>query len=447
MRSIWGRFTAFGSPRAESAVTEIVSAVADAVELAIPSGRYRAFAVIGGYGRGEGGVEIVEGVEHPHNNLDFLLVLHSDFAHERNAIKQQLDEPLRLLAESQGIGIDLEIVSDQQLAKAESLVKWYDMRYGHKTILGDREYLPSLTHFRVDRIPANDVRNLLVNRGTLCLINSALLEKRELTLEERKTIIKHAIKAIIGYGDALLYFQGFYHWSYKEKQDRMAERTNVPAGFQALYAEALAFRFQPDYALYVSRDLTQWMAALYRRLEPVHLLCEAQRLGHKSLTWSQYADVAFKHVLVEDLLSAEGLTKKVMRLTGRSSDPLMSDLRTASPLTRFGCRCGGMQNALPILFPAVAYDSAEPADRERARMLLGAYDSTQRNLRRAYLQAWGYHIDTRVPTVLNRFGVSLAPIEKPPVSLLDAVLVTSRPATSSNFLHLVWFQCLNSALS
>lgn len=406
MNAQWGRFTACGGPEVEATITAIVSEVAAAFQQRLSADRFRALALIGGYGRGEGGVEVVDGCERPHNNLDFLLILNAGSPAERAAVKQEMDELLKTLSVKHSLGLDLGIVTVPQLMHSDSLVMWYDMRFGHKTVLGDADFIPSLTQFSVEKIPAYDVRNLMVNRGTLCLINDALLEKGDLTLAERKTIVKHAIKAIIGYGDALLYFLGAYHWSYAEKRARMRARTDVPPGFQALYEEAISFRFQPRYDVYLQRDLGEWMAWLYSQLEAVHLQCEARRLGRQSLTWGEYADAAFQHVLVEDLFSVRGLAKKVRRLISHAPD-----LHGASLLAQLGCRCGGMQSALPILFPTIAYPASGRAERERAMRLLTARDTTLRNLRRAYLQAWGAFGDINFPTVLNKLGISLTPVE------------------------------------
>ena len=67
------RYTLDGGPQVESRIEDLVRAVAAEVENRVSSASYRALLLIGGYGRGEGGVEVRDGAEHPHNNLDFLL--------------------------------------------------------------------------------------------------------------------------------------------------------------------------------------------------------------------------------------------------------------------------------------------------------------------------------------------------------------------------------------
>src|SRR5690606_3500364 len=118
------------------------------------------------------------------------------------------------------------------------LVMWFDMRFGHKVLLGDPSFARGLDRFRLSRIEPADVRNLLVNRGTLLVINDLLFDGPGGNDEAaRRTALKHAMKAVIGYGDALLYFLGEYDHSYVEKQRRMRIRRDVPAAFRDLYDE------------------------------------------------------------------------------------------------------------------------------------------------------------------------------------------------------------------
>jgi hypothetical protein len=94
----------------------------------------------------------------------------------------------------------------------------------------------------------------MVNCGTLLLINDLLLEDEVSSLERRRTIIRHVMKGIIGYGDALFYVLGAYHWSYQERQRRMRKQVSVPESFRHLYDEAMEFRFQPSYVKYLEHD-------------------------------------------------------------------------------------------------------------------------------------------------------------------------------------------------
>ena len=202
MEKHWGRFTVYGTDAVEGTLRNLVETVGNAFEEALRPYRWRTVLLLGGYGRGEGGVECIEGKERPHNNLDFLVVLREGDARKVNQVKQKLDAVLESLRKVHGIAMDLAVTTESRLCKAPSLVMWYDMRFGHKTILGDDTFIKGLDHFQLDRIPSWDVRNLLVNRGTLLLINDELLQRRPPGVDVRKVVVKHIMKAIIGYGDA-----------------------------------------------------------------------------------------------------------------------------------------------------------------------------------------------------------------------------------------------------
>ena len=68
------RFTARGGPEVEARIRGAVSEAADVMRAVLRPEEYRAVVLLGGYGRGEGGVELRDGEERPHNNLDFLVI-------------------------------------------------------------------------------------------------------------------------------------------------------------------------------------------------------------------------------------------------------------------------------------------------------------------------------------------------------------------------------------
>jgi len=397
----WGRFTARGGIEVERRLTQLVREVAEQIAEVAPPDSYKAVLLIGGYGRGEGGVERRDGRELPHNNLDFLMIAQNQNAEQRARLKEAIDARLRPLAEREGIGLDLGIITVDMLRRSPCLVMWYDMRFGHKTILGDATFVPNLTQFDVQYIEPADVRNLLVNRGTLFLINQMLLERTQLDEQARRTIVKHAVKGIIGYGDALLFSLGQYHWSYLEKQRRMRASKHVSAEFRALYDRALEFRFSPDYAAYPGEDLRAWSASLLPQLAPVHLRFEAFRLRMPELDWQGYHERALSFALRESPASWRAWARKLRNLLRTPSPP------AASLACRLGYRVSGMRGVLPILFPMVLYDLDDAAYRAFTQQALGAPDATRANLRRAYLRAWGVYGDINFASVLAKLGIDL----------------------------------------
>ncbi len=397
----FGRFTARGGDEVEARITEMMTRVRSALDRALAPREYRAVLLIGGYGRGEGGVDVRDGAEQPNNNLDLLVVTRRGI--EPTAVERRADRALAPLARAWGIGIDLSAVSERTLARSPCLVIWYDMRFGHKPLLGDAAFVRRLDRFRAERIEPWDVRNLLVNRGSLLVINQVLLARGDLDGVQRRAAIRHGIKAVIGYGDALLFFLGDYHWSYAEKQRRMKRRRDVPEELRALYDEAMERRFSPRYADLVGRDLGAWNDRLLSALEPVHLDCERRRLSSPDLGWDRYADAAFRRQLVEGLPRPRTAARKLLGVTRslRNGRPPL-----ACPAA-LGYRTARPSEQLPVVFPAVAYGVGAPDLMSLARRVLGESSSDRADLRRAYLRSWGVHGDTNFESAVRELGIDL----------------------------------------
>ncbi len=403
-QSPWGRFTVRGGADAEALLTALVTEIAARSQRLLPSSVCRAMVLLGGYGRGEGGVIKTNQGERPHNNLDFLIITRALPPEEQARLKTQVQEALAAVKQDYKVELDFAVISEAKLRHSPSLVMWYDMRFGHKTVLGDATLVPSLQQFDLKRIPAWDIRNLLVNRGTLLVINDQLMASRALSPDDEKLLVKHAMKAIIGYGDALLFFLGGYHWSYVEKQKRMRQKADVSPAFRAVYDQALEFRFQPDYEKYVGGGLTAWLDGLRGPLASVHLFCESKRLKRDSLTWEEYPECAFRRALLDDLFSARAWAKKIIHLL-RTKETL----RQGSPLARLGFRSLGPRGILPILFPVAGYQLDSPQLRELAAGYLGARGSDIPGIRAAYLRQWAKAGDTNFESVLRKWRIPLEP--------------------------------------
>ncbi|MBN9685638.1 MULTISPECIES: hypothetical protein [unclassified Corallococcus] len=395
-----GRFTLKGSAEVEARIAQVVGEAANVVDWHVPRSALRTLALMGGYGRGEGGVDRRDGAERPHNNLDFLLVLERA---PRAELKAELDAALEPLRERHGLGLDLGIITARALRRSPCLVMWYDMRFGHKTVAGDASFLPGLKHFTRDAILPDDIRNLAVNRGTLLVINEALRDQGSLGGEARRTILRHTAKAIIGYGDALLYFLGAYDWSYVEKRRRMAGRRDVPDGFRRLYDEASAFRLEPDDTRFAGRELGPWMDEVRARLADVHLVCEAARLSVPGLSWDGYVERTLKHSLREG-----GLRPGVLLRRARNAVRFRPEVSPELGLrARLGLRLGGPRGVLAAAFPFVAFGVGETEGAGFARTVLGAASSSPADLRHAYLRFWSESGDPNFTHVARKLGLVL----------------------------------------
>jgi len=393
-----GRLTLRGGPEVEASLKTLLDEIVHRVSSVVAEEHVRALVLLGGYGRGEGGVVSEGGEERPHNNLDLLLASRALDVDGRRETQLKLDAALGPVARDARVGIDISIRDAGAIARDDCRVIWYDARHGHKTLLGDAGFFKGLKHFTAERILPSDALDLLVNRGTLLLINELLLARPGEV--DRKPIVRHAAKAVIGYGDALLFFLGAYHWSYAERQKRMRGRKDVSERFRRLYEAAMEFRFSPVDALFAPPDLGEWTAALRKVLEPVHRRVESLRLGRELTHWGGYPEKAAARVLFEPG-SPLDLARKVVRLL-RGPGP-----RAGSLLARLGSRAAGPGAVLRAFYPVVAYGAGNAADRAFVREALEARSEERLALVRAYLRAWGRHRDTNLRLSLRRLGLEI----------------------------------------
>lgn len=397
----WGKFTAKGGSRVEQTIFFVVTQIARVVKGEISHGCLESLLLIGGYGRGEGGIETRDDIECPHNNLDFLLVTSKLNCAARANLQHQLDLAVAPLVSEFDLGIDFSVISSWKLRHFPCEVMWYDARHGHKTILGSDKLLQSLEHLRLESVDPVSMRDLLVNRGTLLVINELLLSKPKLSEEDRRTIIKHTFKAIIGYGDAALFFRGQYHWSYLERQRRMQHCTGICDGLHDLYQEATQFRFRPDYERYREYNISLWLKNVRSVLEPVHLNCESKRLSIKNLTWPQYPTEMTMSACASDWKSPKSILRKYVNyIRHRNWKTPHQEISSVF------FRSLGFRDMLAITYPVVAYELSSATHRELACEMLGAESRTIQALRIAYLKAWGSFGDSNFAAVAERLGLS-----------------------------------------
>ncbi len=394
----WGRFTLDGGEMVERSLAGAVRQVAMLVQTIIPSKDYVSLLVLGGYGRGEGGVEVKNGIERPHNNIDFMLITRNLRKLQNNSTEKRLSSTVIALADKLGIDVDFSMVSAQKLKREQPLVIWHDMYHGHKVIIGDTGFFKSLTRhqFAFD-ICSRNIRNLLVNRGMLLLINELILKKDTVSETDKRTVIKHVMKAIIGYGDALLYFLGQYSWSYAAKQWRMRKADGVPEAFKALYEEAMTFRFHPNYDKYMNDDLSFWMTSIRSILADIHLLCEQKRLRCSDFTWDNYLDKALTFALF-DITTAKDIIKKLFYLIKPKRNGIKSSLSCRSAL---GYATSSQRDIIPLIFPYVAYRMIDT----KFGMVVSKILQTSDQMTAAFIKFWATYENPNFNTFQKEGGL------------------------------------------
>lgn len=397
------RFTVAGSDVLEARLQELLRQVTRVVEVGIPESERRVLVLFGGYGKGEGGVEVRDGEEWPHNNLDFLFVASDTATRSEEELKQRVQGLIAPLAELHGVTFDLSVFKEKRLARSVPLLIWYEMVHGHHLLLGDASWMSSLPFAQVSNVPASDIHALMVNRGTLFVINAWMLDVAQpLSSLQRRVFVKHMMKGIIGFGDALLYFSQQYHWSYRERQRRMQRSEGVSPEFRRWYQEALEFRFRPQYDAYVGRDLTQWLQEVLDLTAQVYLHCEAARLGRPSLTWDQYPNTFLTASARVELFSRYGIANRIKGLM----NPPQHSVGT-SWQARLAFRWHSPRQRLAAAFPSIAFSRGTGRTQADVGRFLGAPDRAPESLRQAYLVNWRRLGDSNFAQAIEQWGLRL----------------------------------------
>jgi hypothetical protein len=106
-----------------------------------------------------------------------------------------------------------------------------------------------------NELPAGEFTRLLLNRGTLLLMNQSRLQPGARDPLDREVFFKYLFKAVLACGDAVLASRDAYHPSYVCKLERLR---SAGTGFQELYEQAWEQKFHPDYGRYAGEDLAAW---------------------------------------------------------------------------------------------------------------------------------------------------------------------------------------------
>ncbi|MGV3526672.1 MAG: hypothetical protein ACO1RX_20810 [Candidatus Sericytochromatia bacterium] len=386
------QWTVAGSPALEQQIDQMIQGLRSRLQHAFGPEDYRVVVIAGGYGRGEGGVDTRHGGESLHNNLDLIWV--TPHTHRVDAIRERLVLESRHFLRQYGVALDSFVIDEARLRRLPCLVLLYDMAHGHRLLLGKPGELQRLIPYRAKDILPSDVRNLLVNRGTLLLINRWLFESHpQAAARQREQIVRHAMKALIGLGDAMLFMRGEYHWSYLEKQRRINAAVDLPLQLRQLYHQAAEFRFRPDYAAFADyslQDLQAWNERLLHLVATGHQRFEAWRLGQSPsrFVWENYPARALRHSLGAEW-GYRGM--RLRRLKHFVCNQASS--RYLGPLENMGLRALDHASLLALMFPLLAGDLNDSRYLEWVREQLNSEALTSQELLGDYLRTWGSYLD------------------------------------------------------
>jgi len=285
------RYTPDGDATVEARISHDQQLIAAAVTDLVPAAHFRALVLIGGYARGEGGFRFVDGRPEPYNDYDYFVVVGGMGQPAVQALKPQLLELGHALTRQVGVEVDLAVLKAESLPGAEYSLMHAEMLWGHRVVAGDAEILAGMPPMPFARLGLAEFTRLMLNRGSLLLMNRRALETGTATeASGREQFMKYLFKAVLACGDARLAAAGCYHPAYAEKWRRLQQlQWPRQAQFLPRYEMALEAKFHPAYDQYDTANLEESLQQVTQLWLETLAHLESARLGVQAGSWSAYA--------------------------------------------------------------------------------------------------------------------------------------------------------------
>lgn len=288
------RYTVDGPDEVEARVAADQRRVTDAVRALVPGRSLVALVLAGGYGRGEGGFQRLDGRVVPYNDYDYFLVVRGLGRGALAVLRRRLHVLGEALGQEFGLEVDFAVFEQSRLARLPECLMYSELKWRHRTLFGDVSSLEVLRSPPVDELPLAEFSRMMLNRGALLLMNAqALASGSTVTPAGAERFIRYISKGVLAAGDAWLASVGQYHPSSTERSRRLQAWCAVDSG-RASFAElyALASRIKqggvaglgmgPErFPELQRRAVAAWLAS-FRSLE-------SSRLGRPVADWSEYA--------------------------------------------------------------------------------------------------------------------------------------------------------------
>jgi hypothetical protein len=246
--------------------------------------RVRSLLLAGGYGRGEGGIFRASEDAAPqlYNDLEFYLITSGGgFGGEIGGwCARQSHAGDALL----GIEVEFKLIGESAFRSASPSMFYYDLLAAHRMVFGSGDFTKSLPARLSDPalIPSHEAARLLFNRGTGLFFSRTALELGDERVGNGFIERNHA-KARLALADAVLAFNGQYHFSCRERHSRLEKPlAKTPPDWvqiKAWHAEGLEFKLHPRHRQPSAGALNEAQRELSRVWLNAFLWLESWRLG------------------------------------------------------------------------------------------------------------------------------------------------------------------------
>lgn len=316
-------YTVRNSPEVEAKVAADLAVIRDAVMDCVGEDALHSILLTGGFGRGEGGVFLTTSGPRIANDYDLAVVPHAagrlGFVHFYRRHHAALEARAARVARQLGVKqVDLTLRSLDYFRRPPELrVENYEVKHGHRLLLGAEDPCAAMPAWRPEDLPLFDGTWLFRNRGFgLLMARLYLWPRNELLPADRENFFIECNKAWLAMGDARLLLEHRYHHLHAERMNRAQAWTALDfsgAGDMAAgYRAALEWKLRPVEQVMAPGDpLHRWQELTDKFLD-FFLHFESQRLGRICSSWLAYSttptpeDRLVAHTFAAELLRSGG---------------------------------------------------------------------------------------------------------------------------------------------
>ena len=253
----------------------------------------------GGFGRGEGSVEVTDGRVRVINDYDILVTPRTKsrwgYARLYRRFHRRLAELAEALAQRLEMKqVDLVLKPASYFTGNDGLkIGNYEVQHGHYLLFGEEDPCQHMPAWRAEDIPLFEGTWLFRNRGLgLLIAGRYFIGQPSLPEANRENFVIECNKAQLAMGDSLLLLKRSYHHLYSERLRLIegVDLTKVPNGARvaAHYTEALEQKLRPEFDRFYRRDLPAWWRDVVSLFDEFYRWFEAKRLGRAFSDWLVY---------------------------------------------------------------------------------------------------------------------------------------------------------------
>jgi len=279
------RFTIDGDARLEEHLETLCQRVRTEVCALVPKPALEGLVLAGGYGRGEGGVLRTGSGDQAYNDLEFYVFVTGNAVLAERKYRLPLHRLGQSLSPAAGLEVEFKVLTLTKLRSAGPSMFFYDLLAAHRWILGDDSLLVGCAHHSEARnVPLHEATRLLMNRCTGLLFSAERLRRKPFGAEESDFVGRNLAKMQLALGDVLLAAAGQYHWSCRERHQRLLGWSQFPDArwrepICRHHAAGVEFKLHPVRSVAARESLERQHAELGGLAKELWLWLEAARLG------------------------------------------------------------------------------------------------------------------------------------------------------------------------